>query len=412
MTGKHPARLHITDWIGGTQRGRLLPAAYEPCLPLEEFTLAEAFRAAGYATASIGKWHLGDRGHYPEDQGFDVNVAGHAAGHPASYFYPYTNERKTWDVPGLAGGGPGEYLTDRLTDEAIRFIERNRGRPFFLFLSHYAVHTPIQARADLRAEYERRRASMSPPGRPATVGERTSQTRQVQDDPAYAAMVASVDEGVGRLMQTLERLELSSSTIVVFTSDNGGLSTLPRQAPTSNYPLRAGKGWLYEGGIRVPMIIAWPGRIAPGRTSPLPLLSTDFYPSLLELAGLPARPGQCADGLSIAPLLTGAGAVAERTLFWHFPHYHGSGNRPSGAILDGSLKLLEWFETGGTELYDLARDPGERDDLANRRPADVARLRGMLHRWRAQVDALMPTPDPEWRPEPDAPAAGAGSHGR
>ncbi len=403
MTGKHPARLDITDWIGGSQRGKLLPAEYLHHLPQEEVTLAEALKGAGYITGYFGKWHLGDAPNTPESQGFDVNVGGTGAGQPASYFYPYKapdGRSDYWDVPGLEGGEDGEYLTDRLTDEALKFMGANRDKPFFLYLAHFAVHTPIQSKPELEARYAARRDSL-----PREEGERQERehdraaTRLIQDDPAYAGMVQSVDESVGRVLQRLRELDLEENTVVLFMSDNGGLSTLAgeRPGPTSNEPLRAGKGWLYEGGIREPMIIRWPGVTTGGSVSEALVQSTDFYPTILAMAGMAPIPEQHLDGMSLAFLLRGEGELERDALFWHFPHYHGSGNRPSGAIRAGDWKLLEWFEDGSVELYDLGRDPEEDHNLADVQPEKVQEMVARLRAWRRDVDAKMPRVDEEGR---------------
>jgi arylsulfatase A-like enzyme len=399
LTGKHPARLQITDWIGGSQRGLLLPAQYRDRLPLEEVTLAEALREAGYATGYVGKWHLGDHPYFPEAQGFDSNVGGHGAGHPVSYFSPYRapeGRDSRWDVPGLEGGEEGEYLTDRLTDEALAFIGANGNRPFLLYFAYYSVHTPIQAKPELEAKYAARGGGLDE-SVPFETEHGRARTRLRQDHPAYAGMVESVDESVGRMLSRLEELGISENTIVFFMSDNGGLSTVSgeRVGPTSNVPLRAGKGWLYEGGIRVPLLVRWPGRAEAGIVSDAPVLSTDFYPTILQMAGLPARPEQHLDGRSLVPLLSGAGELDREALHFHFPHYHGSGNRPSGAIRVGDLKLVEWFEDGVVELYDLAQDPGEREDLAPARPGLARDLHGRLEAWRLEVGAQMPQQDPD-----------------
>jgi arylsulfatase A-like enzyme len=399
LTGRHPARLDITDWIGGNQRGELLPAEYVNHLPPEEVTVAEVLKSRGYSTGYFGKWHLGDAPHLPESQGFDLNVGGTGAGQPASYFFPYKAEEGRdpyWDVPGLEGGEEGEYLTDRLTDEALTFLGDHRDRPFLLYLAHYAVHTPIQSKDALTERYAARRDSLPPAAAPLDESEHgRARTRLVQDDPAYAGMVQSVDESVGRVLRGLEDLGLAENTVVIFMSDNGGLSTLAgeRTGPTTNAPLRAGKGWLYEGGIREPLIVRWPGRVTPGGECPVPVQSTDFFPTMVEMAGAVAAPAGPLDGSSLVPLLTGSGDLRRDALFWHFPHYHGSGNRPSGAIRMDRWKLLEWFEDGSVELYDLASDPGERHDLAEAEPEKVGELLGRLRSWREEVGANMPRED-------------------
>ncbi len=416
MTGKHPARLHITNWIGGERNGLLLQAEYERQLPLSELTLGEAFQEAGYATGYIGKWHLGDREFLPDAQGFATTVAVNGAGQPATYFYPYHRDQPSiWDVPDLEDGVEGEYLTDRLTDEALQFIDDHRDDPFFLVLAHYAVHTPLESREEA-AEYYRRKAAELPPFEgPASVpeGERAF-TKVRQDHAVYGGMIESVDLSVGEIMARLAELSLAENTIVVFTSDNGGLSTLENRqtgAPTSNLPLRAGKGWLYEGGIRMPLIIWRSAGRSGGReadqtagqtvgTSQLvvdqPAISMDLYPTLLALAGLDVLPSQHLDGVNLARLLDEHAEPAESQLFWHFPHYHGSGNVPSSAIRVGDWKLIEWLETGRVELYDLGGDQGEMTDLAQAMPDRADEMRRKLSDWRAAVGAVMPQLNPDW----------------
>jgi len=403
LTGRHPARLHITDWIGGNQRGILLPAEYEQQLPLEAVTLAEVLGQAGYVSAFIGKWHLGDDPYLPERQGFALNIGGHGAGQPATYFYPYRSRdgrSARWDVPGLEGGTEGEYLTDRLTDEAIGFLEDRGTEPFLLYLSHYAVHTPIESKEYPTARYQAKLAARPPREGPVTVEEHGwAVTRLVQDNPAYAGMIQSVDEGVGHILRKLEELGIADDTIVIFMSDNGGLSTLAGSpnAPTANVPLRAGKGWLYEGGIREPLIVRWPGKVEQGSICSAPVTSTDFFPTMLEMAGIAQRPDLHLDGESLVPLLRQDGTLDRDELYWHFPHYHGSGNRPSGAIRAGDHKLIEWFEDGAVELYNLRDDLGETTDLGEQMPELADELRARLHAWRERVGANMPRPEREVR---------------
>ncbi len=398
MSGKHPARLQLTNWIGGRQKGRLLPPQYIRGLPLKEKTIGEAFKDAGYVTGYAGKWHLGAGGYMPRHQGFDETFAVNEAGQPGSYFFPYKNPR--WpqtDVPDLGGDQDGDYLTDRLTDEAVGFIQNHYPKPFFFVLSHYAVHTPIESKQSLIDKYSKRIDESAPePEFRSESGLAT--TRLDQSDPAYAGMVESTDESVGRILDRLEQVGISDKTIVVLVSDNGGLSTLAgdrRTAPTSNEPLRSGKGWLYEGGVRVPLIIKSPGLERRGIIVDRPGMTTDLYPTLLELSGLESRTAQHLDGVSLVPSLRGH-SQPDRPLFWHFPHYHGSGHLPSGSIRRGSDKLIEWFEDGRVELYDLAEDPGESSDLAARSPEKVEELRSLLHSWRTTVEAGMPTPNPDW----------------
>ncbi|MCK5149211.1 sulfatase [bacterium] len=392
LTGKHPARLHITDWIPGNdpKNRPLLGPQDEHAMRLDEVTLAESFKEAGYATGFIGKWHLGGEGFYPQDQGFDVNIAGHHAGHPASYFYPYKNRHGHWDVPDLSDGSEGEYLTDRLTDEAVGFIQSRKERPFFLYLSYYSVHTPIQPKPSLKEKYAAKKAALSPSDLPEYRKEQDAKTRLRQDHAGYASMVHAVDDGVGRVRSALKDLGLDDNTIIVFMSDNGGLSTIPTPGPASVYPLRAGKGWVYEGGIRVPMIMHWKGHIDKGKTSDIPVMSTDFYPTLLALSGLKKRPDQHCDGVDLGPILKGEGAVDRDFLVWHYPHYHGSRHRPASAIRQGKWKLIYWYEDGRTELYNLKDDIEESHDLVTTHPERAVALRIKMMEWLRSVDAQMP----------------------
>jgi len=403
MTGKHPARLHITNWIGGEQNGQLLQAEYERQLPLEEFTLGEAFRSEGYATGYIGKWHLGAGEFLPGSQGFDTTIAVNGAGQPATYFFPYHRDRPSiWDVPGLEDGPEGEYLTDRLTDEALKFIDGHRDGPFFLVLSHYAVHTPLESKEELAAIYRVKAEQLPALGASAGLGEGDGAFTKVRQDHAvYAGMIASVDESLGRIMARLDTLAIGRNTIVVFVSDNGGLSTVQRNqagGPTSNAPLRAGKGWLYEGGVRIPLLVRAPGRVAPGIVVDAPAMTMDLYPTLLALAGLNLHAEQHLDATDLTPILRGEVVPSPPTLSWHFPHYHGSGNTPSGAVRQGSWKLIEWFETGQAELYDLDADVGESRDLGSQMPGKAAELARDLFELRARLGAVMPQPNPGWTP--------------
>ncbi|MHC4119010.1 MAG: sulfatase, partial [Planctomycetota bacterium] len=292
------------------------------------------------------------------------------------------------------GGEEGEYLTDRLTDESIKFLEANKDKPFLLYLSHYAVHTPVESKPELTQKYKAKAEKM-----PQHEGPRFAavygryKTRMVQDNPAFAGMVHSVDDSVGRVMKKLDELGVADNTVVIFMSDNGGLSTVAREGSTCNLPLRAGKGWLYEGGIREPMIVKWPGVVKAGGTCGEPVTSTDFYPTMLEMAGLPLKPEQHVDGVSLLPLLKQSGKPRRKAIYWHYPHYHGSGSKPSGAIRAGDYKLIEWYEDNSVELYNLKDDIGEKNDLAAKMPEKAAELRKMLHRWLKQTKADVPTPE-------------------
>ena len=391
MTGQHPARLHITNWIPG-QRPTGKPLN-EPeilgRLPLEFTTLSELLRNEGYRTFFAGKWHLGDQGFHPDNQGFDTNIGGgHMGEPPGGYYSPYQNAQ-------LDDGPDGEYLPDRLTSETIRFIRDHRDLPFFAYLSFYTVHTPIQPAARYIDRY-RERASMSTSNaQPAEKPELGGLTKLRQDNAAYASMVRAMDDNIGRLLDELKALELDESTIVVFTSDNGGLATLDpahpiyeNGTPTSNAPLRAGKGWLYEGGIRVPLVIR-PSDEYENTTISEPVDSMDLFATLLDMVDI--DPVATLDGTSLVPVLSGQGHVNERSLYWHFPHYHGSGSVPSSAVRRGPWKLVYFYETDNAELYNLADDPGELDDLAQRYPHRVVELRSDLQTWLLEVGADLPT---------------------
>lgn len=393
MTGKYPARLHLTDWLPG--RGdlpaqRLARPVIKQQLALEEITIAERLKAAGYVTAHVGKWHLGGEGFEPEKQGFDINIAGDHTGTPMSYFAPFGGKGKDGQqrfMRGLEQAKDGEYLTDRLTTEAEKIIAANKGKPFFLYFAHYTVHTPLKAKADYIAKY------------PQVAGKGGQQTNSI-----YAAMIESMDDSVGRILKQLDDLKLADHTYVFFTSDNGGLATIegPSTPSTINAPLREGKGYLYEGGIRVPLLVRGPG-IAPGSTATNAMSSVDYFPTILELAGLASpRSEENVDGVTLAPLLKGTGAPAARPLFWHYPHYSNQGGKPGGAIREGDFKLIEFYETGRVELFDLKS--GENRNLAED-PAHAARVKAMVSKldtWRINTGAQMMQPNPAYRPSPQA----------
>ena len=387
MTGRNPARLRITDWIPGQDpKNRKLRGPRDRHeLPHAEVTVAERLKEADYRTFFAGKWHLGKDGFLPEDQGFDVNLGGHHRGSPpGGYFSPYKN-------PKLEDGPKGEYLPDRLTQETLKFIEENQKRPFFAYLSFYTVHTPIQACPRFLKHYQDKAKALGKDAGPSHRREHDGWTKLRQDNAAYASMVAAMDENVGRVLAKLDALGLSKNTVVVFTSDNGGLSTLHRKGfPTSNLPLRAGKGWCYEGGIRVPFILRGPG-IQAGLKSNVPVYSADLYPTVLQLAGLALAPKEHLDGVSLLPLLSGAKKALEREfLVWHYPHYHGSAWTPGSAIRAGQWKLIEFYDKQKVELYDLAADIGEQTDLAASHPERAKALRQQLQDYLKSVDAQMP----------------------
>nr|BFE59416.1 sulfatase [Dactylosporangium thailandense] len=405
LTGRYPARVGVTQYIGGHGVGKLADVPYHQFLPTNELSLARALRAGGYRTWHVGKWHLGPRRTWPDQHGFDVNIGGCEWGHPKSWFSPYGN-------PTLPDGPEGEYLTDRLTDEAIRLIETAGDAPFFLNLWHYAVHVPIHAPAELIAKYERKAADLGLDALdPFEPGERFPAWHQraarvhrrvVQSDPAYAAMVENLDTNIGRLLDALEAAGKADNTIVVFTSDNGGLSTA-EGSPTSNLPLSEGKGWVAEGGVREPLIVRWPGVVEPGRRIAAPVTSPDFYPTLLAAAGLPPRPAQHVDGADVTPLLRGE-PFERGPVYWHYPHYSNQGGRPAAAVRDGRWKLVHEFEGDPDTLFDIVADPGEHRDLAAEHPGVAAALRERLLSWIAEVGGLVPPPNPQ--PEPFSDLAG------
>jgi arylsulfatase A-like enzyme len=397
MAGKYPTRTGVTDYIsppGNNQPGkwsrntRLLPAPYSDRLAHGEVTLAEALKQAGYATFFAGKWHLGPEGFWPEDQGFDVNKGGIERGGPyggKKYFSPYGNPR-------LQDGPPGEHLPIRLGRETAAFIQAHRDGPFLAYLSFYSVHVPLMTTDELKAKYQAK-AKDAPEARWGTEGQR--KVRLVQNHAVYAGMVEAMDTAVGIVLDALDRLGLADDTVVFFMSDNGGLSTSEGH-PTANVPLRAGKGWLYEGGIREPMLVRAPGLTRPGSVCTEPVTSTDFYPTILDLAGLPLRPDQHVDGTSFAPLLAGK-RMTRGPLFWHYPHYGNQGGAPGGAVRDGPWKLIEWYEDGRLELYHLADDLGEQHDLAAEHPEKARELHARLAAWRTETGAKMPAPNPRYK---------------
>ncbi len=382
MTGQYGPR-HGVFTVGDPARGndtfrRLVPVPNRLDLDKKFVTIAEALQSAGYRTASMGKWHLGPD---PTQHGFDVNIAGREWGSPSGGGY-----HSPLRYPNLRVEEKGEYLTDRLTDEACGFLEANRDRPFFLYLTHYAVHTPLQGKAALIEKYRSK-----PPG-------------EHQKNSVYAAMIESVDQSVGRVLQKLEDLQLTGETLVVFYSDNGG-----HLGATSNHPLREGKGTLYEGGIRVPLIVRWPGVTRAGVRCDEPVIGVDLYPTFLDVTGVAQPQEHQLDGVSLVPLLKNPQADLDReAIFWHFPCYlQGRGDpgggpfrtTPAGAIRLGDWKLIEWFETGRQELYNLAEDRSESRNLAEQQPDKRRELHSAMQEWRKRVGAPIPTvPNPKYRP--------------
>lgn len=444
ISGNYPARLHLTDWLPGRREfpfQKLKNAEVVQHLPYDQPTLPGILKNNGYHTAIIGKWHLGEDSASTARQGFEVHIPGYNLGWPnGTYFSPF-------GMKGLDDGVKGEYLTDRLTTEALKYIEENRDHPFFLFLSHYAVHDPIEGRGDLVHKYEQKlqqkgKNRANPyilEGNPddgslsrkeldelledkryagyRNLPNRIVKIKQLQDNPQFAAMVESVDESFGRVLQKLKDLKLDENTIIIFFSDNGGMSAanfhnparkikecdLDKAFSTSNLPLRGGKGWLYEGGIREPLIIKWPRQQVKGSVCETPVISTDFLPTLLDMAGLSVPKQYKGDGLSIAPVLLGqknkVSQLEKRALYWHFPQYSNHGAQsPGGAIRYGNYKLIEYFENFRVELFDLQADPGEQHDLSATAPGIVKDLTKKLHEWRKSLHANMPAPNKDYNP--------------
>jgi arylsulfatase A-like enzyme len=379
LTGKYPARLHITDWIPGEDhpKAKLKIPDWKKYLPLEEITLAEQLKASGYATISIGKWHLtpglkeGDEAYYPDKQGFDINIGGYHRGQPASYFSPYHN-------PMLPDGPKGEFLTDREAAEAVKFIEANKDKPFFVYLPHYAVHDPLGGKPEYIAKFKAKAATMP---------------ESKQHNATYAALVKSVDDALGTIRAALKRLTLDDHTIVIFTSDNGG-----KVAYTDNSPYRVGKGSAYEGGVRVPLIVYWPNVTKPGTLENTPVISHDLYPTVLSMTGV--KPLQSlVDGADLTPLIKSGTKLDRDALYWHYPHYHGGGSTPHSAIRSGDYRLVHFYEDNHDELYKLAEDAGESADLASKEPERTKSLRERLDAWLKTVDAQLPTPNPNYDPK-------------
>jgi arylsulfatase A-like enzyme len=380
LTGQYPARLHITDWIPGHNRpwAKLRPPEWTQYLPHDVPNLGRTLKEAGYATASVGKWHLGEEDHWPTTQGFDVNVAGTGKGSPPTYFSPY-------NISTLPDGPKGEFLSDRLAVEACKFIEQNKDQPFFVYMPHYGVHTPLMSKPEVKAKYE----AVANPAAP-------------QHNATYAGLVESVDDALGAVVAKLDALNLSKNTIIIFTSDNGGLL-----GSTSNVPARVGKGSAYEGGVRVPLIVKWPGVVEAGSTCDTPAISVDFYPTLLEATGITPKPDQKIDGESLMPLLKQTGRLKRDTVYWHYPHYHPGGATPYSAIRSGDYRLVEFYEDGRVELFNLRDDISETTDLATAMPEKTQELRSKLNQWREEIGAQPPLPNPNYDParESDTPKA-------
>lgn len=409
MTGLYPVKTGITDWIPGRQAtnsgspdDKLIALPFNLNLRLEEVTIAEVLRNNGYRTMISGKWHLGETEEYwPEHQGFDVNKGGYSKGSPQrnstanGYFSPYGNPR-------LEDGPVGEYLTDRQTDEAIKFIRESKENPFFVYLSFYAVHNPMQGKEKLIERFTSKADSMGLSNQQAFTREKewirksmsdNYKERIIQSNPVYAAMVYSVDENIGRVLTELKALGLEKNTVIIFTSDNGGLST-SEGSPTCNYPLRAGKGWLYEGGIRVPLIIKYPGKVKAGTVVKTPVSSIDYFPTIAEITGSPVE-NSTPDGISIVPLFR-EDKLPDRPLFWHYPHYSNQGVEPGSAVRLGNFVLIDNFEQERQELYNLENDISEEKDLSAQNPGKTKELYDILKEWRQKNNARMMEKNPRW----------------
>ncbi|WP_343209664.1 sulfatase [Anaerolentibacter hominis] len=406
LTGRYPADLGLTDWIDmeGTYhpcRGRLIDAPYIKHMPAGEKTIAQELKEQGYSAWHVGKWHLGGREYYPEQFGFDVNIGGCDWGHPhEGYFSPYHIET-------LPDGPEGEFLTDRLTDEAIGLLEKqDADHPFYLNLCYYDVHIPIQAKPDDIVYFEKKagrlgldRKKTFEMGEPFPTDQKRNQKitrRLLQSDPVYAALIYNLDRNIGRLLGALERLGRKENTLIFFTSDNGGLAT-SEGSPTCNFPASEGKGWMYEGGMRVPFLTVWDGRIRPGSVCNTPMTSIDFYPTMLEAAGGNKERVSAREGFSLVPLLEETGELPERPIFWHYPHYGNQGGTPGASVRLGEYKLIEFFEDGHTELYNLVQDVEEKEDLTGKLPEKSRELLKLLHEWQERVNAQMPAVNPDYK---------------
>jgi len=403
MLGTFPARHGITDWIGAKtgkdwrKAGRfnqLLPPEYVHKLPSEAVTLPEALKEGGYKTFFAGKWHLGDSTSWPEDHGFDINKGGWDAGSPSGgYFSPYTN-------PNLENRQDGENLSMRLAAETVEFMKANNpkvtGQPFFAYLAFYAVHGPIQTTQEKWTKYRQKAEAAGIAEKGFEMGHFLP-IRQVQDNPVYAGLVEQMDDAVGEVLKAVDELGIEDNTVIVFTSDNGGVAAGDAFA-TSNLPLRAGKGYQFEGGIREPYFMIVPGITKGGERNSTPVTGTDFYPTILELAGLDLKPGQHIDGKSLVPALKG-GTMAERSLIWHYPHYGNQGGEPSSIIREGDWKLIHYYEDGRQELYNLKNDLSETSNLADEHMDRVNTMSKKLFMMLDEMGARYPTKDPEWTAE-------------
>lgn len=405
MTGKYTPRHGVTDWIGEksgkdwrsmNRHSKLLPADYTRNLPLEEYTLPECLRDNGYTTFIAGKWHLGEKGSWPEDHGFEINKGGWSAGSPTGgYFTPYKN-------PKLSDGPAGENLSMRLSKETVDFIRKhmkqNKKKPFFAYLSFYAVHGPIETTQE-NWNYFRNKAEQTGINPTGFTIDRTLPVRQTQDNPVYAGLIKQMDDAIGVVLDAVEAMNLDQNTLIIFTSDNGGVVSGDAYS-TSLLPLRGGKGRQWEGGIRVPLLMQYPG-CKPGTVCHTPVIGTDFYPTILDFIGLPAIPEQHKDGISILPIINGKDN-AERSLFWHYPHYGNQGGEPSSIIRRGDWKLIYYYEDQHCELYNLEIDLGENEPLNIQYPNKIRELKILLDAWLIETNAKIPVADPDYNPQQEA----------
>lgn len=389
MTGKYPSRVGITDWIPGDDPKNRKMRGPEDLheLPLEEVTVAEILKEEGYKTFFAGKWHLGDDGFLPTDQGFDTNIGGaHYGQPPGGYYSPYKNRM-------LEDGPDGEFLTDRLTNESLQFIEENKDNPFYLHLAFYTVHTPIQANKQYIEKFEKKRDQLEV-SKPLLIQDGDAYSVQNQTDAAYASMIYALDVNVGRLLDQLESLNLMDNTLIIFTSDNGGLTTLLNpnwELPTSVVPLRAGKGWAYEGGMKVPFIVKPVGKSINGQVSETPIISMDIYPTILDYLNVDQRPEQHVDAKSLYNLIEKGEEIDREALFFHYPHYHSSGWKPGSAIRMGDWKLIHFYEDDNYELYNLKDDISEKIDLSAKYPDRVVMLKEELQQKIEATNSSLPS---------------------
>ncbi len=412
LTGKYPATVGITNYIEDDEsddnssysskhqsRGKLIDAPYLTHLPLSEPNIARSLKEMGYSTWHVGKWHLGSTSYYPEKQGFDMNVGGCEWGMPVyGYFSP-------WHNPELEEMPKGTYLTDHLTDKAIELLENKGDNPFFLNLWYYSVHIPIQAKREITRYYKKKKQKMGLDDvQTFEIGEffpcehkskYRVKRRLIQSDPKYAAMIHSLDQNIGKIIETIDKLEETENTIIIFTSDNGGLATA-EGSPTCNAPLAEGKGWMYEGGTREPLIIKWPKKVKEKSKCNIPITSPDFYPTLFEIAGGNIKDLKC-DGKSFLPLLTELKMQKREGLYWHYPHYGNQGGTPGSSIRAGDYKLIKFYEDNRVELYNLRKDISENNDLSEIYPGVKEELEDKLNGWITQIDAKLPKPNPDYR---------------